>query len=421
MSITFGRFSDAFKPLAKAEFWTKCEKAFEAKNYTESYLAFFSYLKDDEANNVTITQAGDTINFEFLQGSQIVKGTIGNNKVIAEAFVASYDKLSVAFMRRLMDINYSLYYSRFCLKDNKIVIKFDSSIADGPPRKLYYAFKEVATRADKQDNLLSEDFTMLKSIGSAAVEQIPEAEKELKYNYFKSFIEGTINHIAQLNEDKISGGISYLLLNLLYKLDYLIVPEGNLMNELEKISWGYFAKDNKPYIQKNTDMKNAFVKLLAIPKEKIVADIYRTKSTFGIANAVPQQGVVDVFNNNINNIKWYADNHYEDIAITIYEYLATYCLFSYGLPKPTRGLFHLLVNVTSQQFFTDLGLKEIYYDIPNKKPNAELIKGEIDRIIKEGNQQYPELKVKNENLKFDSLINFLRTYITEIQNLNYNN
>ncbi len=421
MAITFGRFSDAFKPPAKIEFWTKCEQAFEAKNFTESYLAFFNYLKDDAADNVTVNQIGDTIAFEFPQGSQVVKGTIGNNKVIAEAFIAQYDKLSVAFMRRLMDLNYSLYYSRFCLKDNKIVIKFDSSIADGPPRKLYYAFKEVATRADKQDDLLAEDFAMLKSLGAAGTEAIPEAERELKFNYFKSFIEGTINRIAQLNEDAISGGISYLLLNLLYKLDYLIVPEGNLMNELEKISWGYFAKDNKPYIQKNKDMKNAFAKLLAIPKEKIMADIYRTKSTFGIANPVPQQCVVDVFNNNINNVKWYADNHYEDIAITIYEYLATYCLFSYGLPKPTRELFHLLVHITNQQFFLDLGIKEIYYDIASKKLNAEIINGEISRIIKEGNEQYPELKVKTENLKFDTLLNFLRTYITEIQNLNYNN
>ena len=420
MAITFGRFTDAYKPKGKIEFWNKCEKDFQDKNYLDSYEAFFNYLKDDVSNNVTFSRSGDSINFEFPQGSQVVKGTIANNKVIAEAFVAQYDKLSVAFMRRVMEINYQLYYTRFCLKDNKIVIKFDSSIADGPPRKLYYAFKEVATRADKQDDLLTDDFQMLKSLGAATVDEVPEAEKELKYKYFVKWIGDTNARIDSLNQEQMSGGISYLLLDLLYKIDYFITPEGKLMDELEKISWGYFARDNKPYPQKNKDMKEAFAKLLQKPKDKVMRDIYRTRSTFGIANATPHQGVIDVFNNNINNVKWYVDNNYEDIAIVLYEYLATYCLFSYGLPKPTAQLFHLLLRCTNQQFFTDFGFTEVYYDLTNKKLNDQLIKDDIAKIIKDGKEQYPELAVKTENLKFDTMISFLRTYITEIQNLNYN-
>ncbi len=420
MAISFGRFTDAYKPKAKIEYWNKCEKDFLDKKYLDSYEAFFNYLRDDASGNVTFTRSADGMSFEFPQGSQIVKGKITDNKVIAEAYVAEYDKLSVAFMRRVMEINYQLYYSRFCLKDNKIVIKFDSSIADGPPRKLYYAFKEVATRADKQDDLLTDDFSMLKSLGAATVEDVPDSEKELKYKYFKNWIEGTILRINSLNQEQISGGISYLLLDLLYKIDYFITPEGKLMDELEKISWGYFARDNKPFSQKNEDMKDAFQKLLEKPKDKVMHDLYRTRSTFGIANPTPHQGVVDVFNNNLNNVKWYVENNYEDIAIVIYEYLATYCLFSYGLPKPTAQMFHLLLRCTNQQFFTDFGFKEVYYDTANKKLNEQLIKDDMANIIKEGKEQYPELAVKTENLKFDTLIGFLRMYITEIQNLNYN-
>lgn len=421
MPIPFGRFTDSFKPKAKTEFWDKCDKQFEEKKFADSYENFFIYLRDEGSNNVSYTRAGDNLDFEFYQGSQKISGKIADNKVVAESYIASYEKPSVAFMRRLMELNYSLYYSRFCLNDNKIVIKFDSSIADGSPRKLYYAFKEVATRADKQDDLLSGDFAMLKSLGKSDVIAVPDAEKELKYKYFKKWIDDTMARIGQLNEDAISGGISYLLLNLLYKIDYFICPEGKTMNDLEKISWGYFARDNKPFLQKNRDMKIAFEKIAQVPKEKIMADIYRTVSTFGIANPTPHQGVLDLFNNNVNNIKWYVDNKYEDIAITIYEYLATYCLFSYGLQKPTAQLFDVLLNVTNQDFYIECGYTDVLYDTANKKFNTETVNNKIHNILVNAYDQFGEIGFKTDNLKYDTMISFLRTFIEEIKNLKYDN
>ena len=418
--ITFGRFSDSFKPKAKVEAWNTSERLFLERKYIDSYEAFFNYLRDDDVNNVSFRKDGDNITFELLQGSKIIRGTIANGKVIAEADVAEYDKLSVAFMRRLMEMNYSLFYSRYALKDNRICIKFDSTIAAAPPRKLYYGWKELATRADKQDDLLIDDFAMLKSTGNAHAEQLPDTEKEIKYNFYRTWLEKTITRINELNEDAFSGGISYLLLNTAYKIDYLIAPEGTLMNELEKMSWDYFAKDNKPYVEKNRRMKEALQKLLDKPKEAVIEDLYRVKSTFGIANPAPHQAVVDLFTNNLQNVKWYVDNNYLDIAIVLYEYLATYCLFSYGLPKPDAKLFHLMLNITNQDYFTALGVGESLHDPASGKFSEQLINNKIDAIITEGKELYPELKFNTANLKFDSMVSFLKSYIAEVQQLNYN-
>lgn len=419
--ITFGRFSDSYKPKQKIEFWNTSEKLFLEKKYMESYEAFFNYLRDDESNNVNFKRDGSRIEFELLQGSKIIKGFIDGNKVEAEADIAVYEKMSVAFMRRLMEMNYSLYYTRFAMKDNRICIKFDSAVAAAPPRKLYYAWKELATRADKQDDLLIDDFSMLRTTGNTGIEQLPEAEREIKYNFYKSWLDNTMKRIEGLNEDAFSGGISYLLLNTAYKIDYLIAPEGTLMNELEKMSWEYFAKDNKPYVEKNRKMKEALMKISAIPKAQIIEDLYRVKSTFGIANPAPHQAVVDLFNNNLNNVKWYIDNNYNDIAVVIYEYLATYSLFSYGLPKPDAKLFHLLLNITNQDYFTALGTGEILFDSASGKFSEQLIKSKIDTIIAEGKELYPDLKYNTDNLKFDTMTNFLRSFIVEMQPLNYNN
>jgi hypothetical protein len=418
--ITFGRFSDSFKPKAKTEAWNNAEKLFHEKNYTESYEAFLNYLKDDEVNNVSFSKSGDAINFELLQGSKIIRGTIGSGKVIAEAEIAGYDKLSVAFMRRLMEMNYTLFYSRFAMKDNRIVIKSDSTIPAAPPRKLYFAWKELATRADKQDDLLTDDFAMLKSTGNAHIEEILAPEKEVKYTYYKKWLEETLKGVSELNEDAYAGGISYMLLNCLYKIDYLISPEGTLMNELEKLSWGYFTRDNKPFTEKNRNIKDGLQKLLEIPKKKIIEDFYRTKSTFGIANPAPHQTVIELFKNNINNVKFYIDNNHTEIAVIIYEYLATYSLFSYGLPKPDAKLFHLMLNITNQEYFSALGEGEKLYDHVIGKFTEPLIKTRINDIIIEGKEQYPDISFNVENLKFDNLLNFLRTFIAEMQQLNYN-
>jgi len=420
MPTTFGRYSDAFKPKKKIDFWNQAEKLFSDKQYLDSYESFLNYLRDDESGNLQFTRRGDSIDFEFPQGSKVINGYIKDGKIIAESEIAEFEKPSVAVMRRLMEMNYTLYYTRFAIKDNKIAIKFDSTIPGGPPRKLYYAFKELAIRADKQDDLLTDDFKQLKMIGTSGTETLSENEKEIKYKYFRKWIEDVIQRIATLNEDAFAGGISYLLLNTVYKIDYLIAPEGSLMNELEKLSWAYFAKDNKPFGEKNKAIKEALKKFLELPKEKVIEDLYRTKSTFGIANPAPHQAVLDLFNNNINNIKWYMDNNYHDIAVVIYEYLATYCLFSYGMPRPDANLFKLLMNIINQDYFYELGFTEIYYDAKAAKFNEQLVKDKIKAIIAEGLELYPELKFNTDNLKFDTLISFLRTFIAEMQQLNYN-
>jgi hypothetical protein len=46
----------------------------------------------------------------------------------------------------------------------------------------------------------------------------------------------------------------------------------------------YFAKDNKPYVEKNRKMKEALQKLADKPKEAVLEDLCRVKSTFGITN-----------------------------------------------------------------------------------------------------------------------------------------
>lgn len=412
----FGRYTDSFKPKEKVKAWNEAEKLFEEKKYNESLKAFFIYTGDESVGNIIVNNDS----FELYQGSSIVNGKITNSAITADSKIADYDKLGVAVMRRLIEMNYTLFYTRFCLKDNSIFIRFTSSLSDSPPRKLYYALRELAIRADKQDDLLTDEFSTLKPVSNSPVEQLPPVQRETKYKYFTQWINDTLAKISGFKTDQESGAISYLLLDLLYKIDYLITPEGTLMNRLEKIGTIYFAKDNKSTEDKNNTMIEEFKKLQAEQKEKITEDFYKAKFTFGIANPASHQAMIDTYNSNINNVQWYLDKEKDDIAVLIVEYIAGYCLYNYGLAKPTRELFDLLFNILNQQYYIDMGFKDIYYDEKEKKFNSDLVKDRITQIIEEGKKQSPNLGFAPDKLKFETLLSFSRSFMEEIKNLNYN-
>src|SRR5206468_7176723 len=72
--ILFGRYSDNNKTVEKVEKWNEAELLFRDKKYFDSIAAFFDYLRDDETGNVKHRRDGEKGEFEFYQGSKIIRG-----------------------------------------------------------------------------------------------------------------------------------------------------------------------------------------------------------------------------------------------------------------------------------------------------------------------------------------------------------
>ncbi len=206
--------------------------------------------------------------FQVFQGSKVVRGEFNNDRLHAEITLAKMPQSSVPVMRRLLEMNFNLYYSRYALDQDRICMRFDSDIKTANPNKLYYGLKELATKADKQDDLLVQEFTALQTMDTEHVIEIPLAEKEVKYTYFQKWITETLDYIKTLDADKYSGGIAYLLLTLAFRIDYLISPEGQLQNELEKLVDIYYRKDERQTIERNQLMREAYEKLLSKSKRR---------------------------------------------------------------------------------------------------------------------------------------------------------
>jgi len=416
--IQFGRYSDNNKPVEKVDRWNEADTLFKEKKYYESIAAFFDYLRDEGADNVIHKQEGNKGTFYFYQGSKIIRGFYNEERLEAEVALASMPAPSVPVMRRLLEMNFTLYYTRYALNEDRLTMMFDSDIITANPSKLYYGLKELATKADKQDDLLVQDFTSLKAVDTEHIREIPVAEKEVKYRHMQKWIKETLDLIETVDADKYSGGIAYLLLALAYRIDFLLVPEGRLLLDLEKIVDIYFRKDDRPVSEKNAEMIDEFHKLQAKTKEEVYPHLFRSKYTFSIVTPQTHKTIADAIYNANQNIGWYKDNKHPHIAARISEYGIAYCQYSYSLPRPLTELFQLFMMVNYPDFFKELGFKTSYYNSDTKEFNKEAITQSIESIQEHWKPKYPDFKFPVDKLKFDDMVSFNQTFTSEIEFLN---
>jgi len=417
--IPFGRYTDSYKTPEQYDAWDLSLEEFEKGNYMESYRLFFKYLGDDSCNNVQAEEVNGQINFQLLQGSKKIAGFVNNNKVSVGAKVVKTDDLNIGFMRRLMEENYKMEYSRFALDDdNDIAIVFNTYVLDGSPYKLYYALKEVATKADKMDDLLIEEFPVLHQTDESLLEEIGEEEKEIKYAFLKRNIEEVIHEIenGKIKQEKYPGAFAYLLLNLSYKLDYLILPEGHLMETLERIHRLYFSQNGKNHLQKNDILYKEFKKLLKRPKEEYFKEMYRVTKTFGITKPVTHDRVVSFIDGELHNMNWYWENGHNQIALAIPGYIVGYCRFQFAVPKPVKELFHLYYQVTEAKYFKDLGFKNGFVT-EEQLINKRAVKRAIRKIIDKNKRQYPRFNPDTSELDGTSIIGFAKSFLLMIKSL----
>ncbi len=304
------------------------------------------------------------------------------------------------------------------MENDRLCMKFDSDPEMASPSKLYYGLKELATKADKQDDLLVQDFATLETTDNDHITAIPDPEKEVKCQYFQKWIKETLEHINTLDADKFAGGISYMLLSLIYRIDYLIAPEGKLLSDLEKIGGIYFKKDERQVVEKSRDMIEEFKKLQLLTNEEINKNLFRSKYTYSIVSPQPYKTIADCIHGANQNMVWYKDNNQPFIASQIIEYGIMYCQYSYSLPKVITELNHLYMMVNYPDYFTALGFNTVYYDVQKNKFDSNKIINEIKDIQYKWKEKYPLMDFKTNRLGFDNLVNFNQTFTTEMEFLN---
>lgn len=417
--VRFGRYSDSYKTVEQYDAWDSALEKFDNKDYLEAYKDFFFYLKDEKEQNVNWQEENGTIHFEIFQGSKKIKGIVDHHKIRVEAKIVKAEQLDLGFLNRLISHNFNLEYSRFALDDeNCISIVFDSFLLDGSPYKFYYALRELAINADKQDDLLLDEFKELAPIQSNHLIELPQKEKEAKFQFIKSKVQSVFEIIesGSLNINQYPGGITYLLLDLVYRLDFLIKPEGFMMETLERINRLYFSNEHKTTIEKNAMIIRELKTLINRPKEDFFKEMYRVRTTFGITKPINMQRIRGVVQGELSHMDWYSENRHKEIALGIPGYIVGNCLFNYAVPKGVLDLFKLYFEVLEPEYFDQLGFSNEYKN-GDEQLNSRAIKKEIKQIAQLNKHLYAEFNPNTNLLNFDSKIKFAKSFLMMIKDL----
>lgn len=419
--IPFGRYSDAYKSDAQQQAFDRSLEAFEQGEHLAAYRDFLAFLKDEDAKepNISWQESETEIQFELWQGSQRIKGFANAEKVKAESKVARADDLNVGFMRRLMEANFNLKFSRFALDpENNLSIVFDTRTVDGSPLKILHALRELAIHADKQDDLLIGEFSVLRPAEERDHGNISEAEKEAKFAYIHRSIEAVFAEMDKGKPDPNTypGTYAYLLLALAFRLDYLVKPEGFMMDLLEKVYAAYFTKNNLTPQVKVQQMRREFQILLDRPKEALFKEMYRTRSTFGTNPAVPHGTFASFVEGELANMEWPLQQGHDALAFAVPQYIAGFTLFHQAPPKPDRAFLHLFFEITEAAFFRELGFHIPYTDAQGRLQKSEIWKG-IKQIVDQNRAVYTRLRPDLNQLDFASMTLFAKSYLLMLKGL----
>lgn len=415
--IVFGRYTDSFKSDEQVYHWNSASKEFNERNFLKAYEHFFNYLLDDKKQNVQWEKVNDRFLFTIQQGSKFIKGEANNEKITAEARIARFDGLNMAWTRRLLEMNYSLRYSRYAIQDNNIVLKFYSSALDGSPEKLYYAIKEVALRSDKQDDLLLAEFKDLQAIDHYRLD-FKEDKKEVRYTFLSNWIRTTIEKVQQISALQPASSASYLLLNLAYKIDYLITPQGKVMSVLERIQQQYMFGMFDNATERNNHIIRLFQHILNLDKESVKSEMYHVNATFGLTQPTGHESLISLLTEEEKSMKWHAESKNKEFSLNHIEYIAQYAMFNFGLRQPSRLLLNLLIELINTDYIRALGERPLYVDETGKLDQNNLQKI-IRSIQDEAQKKHPAFKLDIKALDFNSVYDFGYSLLSQIKEIDY--
>jgi hypothetical protein len=417
-SYVFGRYSDNNKTVQKTRKWAESDQLFKEGKILESLAAFLDYLNDDAVQNVSFSVENKVLEFTLFQGSKQIRGSCDGIRFTAETDLALMPQPSVPVMRKLLEQNFHLYYCRFALINEKLCMRFDSEAQSANPNKLYYALKELTIKSDKLDDWLLLDFSALQPLETGSITPLSDTEKEVKFRFLQQWIRETLEQIEPLDVEKMGGGIAHVLLNLIYRIDYLLVPEKKLLLDIEDMVSRFFTEDEKPVTEKNKALINALRKLADTKKETVIECLFRSKFTFSVAAPQPHKVTADTIYASNQNMLWYKDNQLPHIAQQISEYGLGYCQYNYSLPAPVTELYHILMRVRYSDFFDALGYRDQLYQTEAQQFNQPFIELAINSVSQKWKNKYPQLAFPVEQLRYENLMLFTHSFTAAVESLN---
>jgi len=420
--FTFGRGINASLAPNEEHLFNKAYEAFERGDILNGYELFFksliNFTNKQSNNNILLHKKKDTLEFEIYQGLAKITGVVTQENLYAEIDIIRTSLASVAIKRYLLERNYQLTYVNYFSDGDAIKLKLYQDNITLSPQKIFFPLRELALNADHDKEHITSEFNnvVLKDVGH--LKQLPESELEVKYEYLHIWIDELEQKVLTLPSNDNTGMQSFLYLNLLFKIDYLLSVKCKIYHKLSKKILEYFSNENSTVESKNEELKKYVLELRALSFEEFKNNFYKAHYTFNPMEKSPYEDIVIFINESQNKVRWYKHNRYAQVIPTIYSYITLYSLYNYGMNPILKELFHILVEVQNSSFFEALGCDALYNHTTDKF-SKRVILNRIKKVFEMGRDKYKSLKFPSEILSFSSMNEFSNSYFIMLKNLNF--
>jgi hypothetical protein len=219
---------------------------------------------------------------------------------------------------------------------------------------------------------------------------------------------------SKLVPQEFPGAVTFLILDLVYKIDFLVNPEGIIKESLLYCHELFFDDATTAIYDKNRMMLQRIRQMKALTIDEVSKQLYNVNSTFGTSKPEGNQMVMTIIEAQQKDLSWYSNNHPEPYTQAICGYIVGYSLHAYALPAPMKSLLIFYYKVIYDEFFAQLGFSPRYSLGSNKSD----IKPRLMQIVKEWNETaYPDLTLDVKLLNVDSKHSFALTYVQMLTTL----
>jgi hypothetical protein len=420
--INFGRDINANISPDEEELFNNSYEAFENKDILKAYEYFFlsliNYTQELPNNNIEIDINNNELNFIIYQGSAKIIGKIDEKSLKAESVMVKSKDASVALKRYILERNYQLTYSNYSSDEEYIKLKLYLDNITMSPQKVFFPLRELALNADFDKEHIKSEFLDDDIQKVTYLTPINQKEMQIKYNAVKKWIDETNKKVLTLPSNDNAGMQAFLYLNLLFKIDYLLVPKYKIYHKLSKKIQDYFSDEHPTIEAKNEELKRYAIKLKEMSYDDFSSNFYEAKYTFNPTDKSAFDEIVKFINESIIKIRWYKSNRLSQIIPVIYEYMTFYILYNYGLNSAQKDILHTLVEILNAPYFDELSCSKLY-DYKNKSFAKKEIISKLQDIVEMYRQRYKKLQFDTDELNFNSLNEFNYSFYNIFKTLDF--
>jgi len=418
----FGRGINSSPSEEEYELFTKSYEAFERKEILNAYMYFFKSIENftnkQSNNNIVINKDREKLNFEIYQGSAKVTGFVTQKYLYAQVILLKKQNTHVALKRYFLEKNYQMTYVNYCTDSDFIKLKLYYDNTAMNPQKIFFPLREIALNADFDKEYIKSEFTDITLEDVEHIKALDEDELKIKYRFLQDSIDKIKNQIITLPSNDNAGMLSFIYLNILFEIDYLLVPKYEIYQKTSRKVQYYFSDVEHSTETKNEELKEYINKLQDMDFDEFKTKFYYAQYSFNPVERAPYEEIHNFIHESLSKIKWYKNNRHNQIIPTMYRYISFYILYNYGVHPVIKSLLHTLIEVQNPKYFQELGY-DILYDFDGEIFFEKLIVTKIKNAITPYEKRFKSLKPFGDKLNFSSLNEFSNSYYLQINDLNF--